>query len=266
MKNLNATSRFFALKSTIIAIAAMASIGAWAQDTTTTTIRNGVPSFNTEVRNAQVVYVEGNDLVLKLENGKVEHLVVPDSDKFTIDGRDVSVSELKPGAKLTQTITTTTAPRYVTSVRNLKGKVWHVTAPGNVIVTLPDHTNQRYSVPKDAKFLVNGKPTTVFNLKKGMLFDATIVTDSTESVVEQAKSVTGTAPAPATAPLLGVLLFQRPAPAIEPVAQPVAVAAEEPPANSLPKTASAIPLMGLLGVFAFAGSFGLRAIRRKVTA
>jgi LPXTG-motif cell wall-anchored protein len=66
--------------------------------------------------------------------------------------------------------------------------------------------------------------------------------------------------------LLGVLLFQRPAPAIEPVAQPVAVAAEEPPANSLPKTASAIPLMGLLGVFAFAGSFGLRAIRRKVTA
>jgi LPXTG-motif cell wall-anchored protein len=238
-------------------------MGAWAQDTTTTTIRHGVPSYNTDVRNAQVVYVEGNDLVLKLENGKVEHLIVPDSDKFTIDGKDVSVSELKPGTKLTQTITTTTAPRYVTSVRTLKGTVWHVNAPSRVIVSLPDHTNQVYSVPQHAKFFVNGKQRTVFDLRKGMSFEATIVSDSTETVYEQAKSVTGTAPVPATVPLLGVLLFQRPAPAIEPVAQPVEVAAEEQPANSLPKTGSALPLMGLLGVSAFAGSFGLRLIRRK---
>ena len=36
-------------------------------------------SYETQVRNAEVVYVEGNDLVLKLDTGKIEHLVVPDS-------------------------------------------------------------------------------------------------------------------------------------------------------------------------------------------
>ena len=42
--------------------------------------QHGEKSFDTQVRNAEVVYVEGNDLVLKMENGKIEHLVVPDSD------------------------------------------------------------------------------------------------------------------------------------------------------------------------------------------
>src|ERR1700734_3183902 len=75
--------------------------GVWAQDTTATSVHHHYPSYNTEVRNAKVVYVEGNDLVLKLENGKVEHLIVPDSDVFTIDGNNVSVSELRPATLLT---------------------------------------------------------------------------------------------------------------------------------------------------------------------
>ena len=87
---------------------ALVALGAWAQDSTTTTIQHGPVSFDTQVRDAEVVYVEGNDLVLKLENGKIEHLVVPDRDKFIIDGNEVSVRELVPGTKLTQTITTAT--------------------------------------------------------------------------------------------------------------------------------------------------------------
>ena len=163
MNSLIAMPRIIARKSTLFAILTMASVGALAQDSTTTTIRHGESSFDTQVKNAQVVYVEGNDLVLKLESGKLEHLV-PDSDKFTIGGKDVTVRELKPGTKLTQTITTTTAPRYITTVRTLKGKVWHVNAPHRVIVTLPDHTNQIFSVPSDAKFIVSGREKTVFDL------------------------------------------------------------------------------------------------------
>jgi hypothetical protein len=52
-----------------------------------------------------VVYVSGNDLVVKLEDGRVEHMVVPDSDKFHIDGRQVSGYDLKLGTKLTETMT-----------------------------------------------------------------------------------------------------------------------------------------------------------------
>ena len=266
MNHVNGTSRNLARKYYLGAVLVLASVAAWAQDTTTTSIQHGVPTYDVAVRGAQVVYVEGNDLVLKLENGKVEHIVVPDSDTFTIDGKKVSVHELKPGTKLTQTIITTTAPRYVNSVRTLKGKVWHVNAPSTVIVSLPDHTNHVYSVPKHAKFIVNGKPKTVFDLRKGMSFEATIVTDSTESTLSQAKSVIGTSPAPATAPLVGVLLFQRPAPAVEASADPVTVAAAEPPADTLPQTGSRLPLVEFFGALALVGGFGLRSIRRKVTA
>jgi LPXTG-motif cell wall-anchored protein len=263
MNNLIAMPRSIARKSGLFAVLAMASVGALAQDSTTTTIRHGETSYDTQVKNAEVAYVEGNDLVLKLESGKLEHLVVPDSDKFTIGGKDVSVRELKAGTKLTQTITTTTAPRYITTVRTLKGKVWHVTAPKSVIVTLPDHSNQAFSVPSNAKFIVNGKEKTVFDLKKGMTFEATIVTDSQETVMSQNKSATGIAPAPRTVPVLGVLLFQRPAPEV--TAAPVEEANAEAPAGSLPETGSEMPLMGLLGGLALAGSFGLRAARQKVT-
>jgi hypothetical protein len=263
MKNLNAMSRRIARNAALIAAVVAASAGGWAQDTTTTTVQNGLPSFVTQVKNAQVVYVEGNDLVLKLESGKLEHLVVPESDKFTIDGKELSVRDLKPGTKITQTITTTTAPRFVTTVRTLKGKVWHVNAPKSVIVSLPDHTNQVFSVPRDAKFIVNGKEKSVFELRKGMSFEATIVTDSSETTMSRAKSVTGVAPAPRIVPVLGVMLFHQPAPDV--ISAPVTEASAEPPAESLPKTATSLPLMGLLGGLALAGSFGLKAVRQKGT-
>ena len=120
-------SRFMALHAVSAVVFTLVAAGAHAQDTTTTTVRHGEPSYETKVKNAQVVYVEGNDLVLKLENGKVEHMVVPASEKFTIDGRDCDGKRnLKTGTKLTQTITTTTTPRYVNTVRVIKGKVCHV--------------------------------------------------------------------------------------------------------------------------------------------
>ncbi len=87
-------------------VLALVALGtAWTQDSTVTTIQHGPSSYETQVKNAEVVYAEGvADLVLKLENGRVEHMVVPDSDRFTIDGKEVGVQELVPGTKLTQTI------------------------------------------------------------------------------------------------------------------------------------------------------------------
>jgi hypothetical protein len=258
MKSLNAMSSSFALKAASVAILAMASAGGWAQDSSITTIRHGEPALETQVRNAEIVYVEGNDLVLKLENGKVEHMVVPSSEKFNIDGREVTVSDLEAGTKLTQTITTTTTPRYVNTVRTLKGKVWHVNAPGSVILTLPDGTNQLYKVPSHAKFTINGQKKTVFELKKGMNLEATIVTDEPQTVVERSKSNIGQAPAPAMPALLGVLLIQRAAPA--PVEVASNVTAEH--ADTLPETASSVPMVGLLGMLGMASAFGLGAIRK----
>ena len=233
------------------------AVGAWAQDTSTATVQHGPSSFETQVRNAEVVYVEGNDLVLKLENGRLEHMIVPDTDKFHIDGRELNVSELTPGMKLTESIITTTTPRYVNTVRTIEGKVWHVNAPKTVILTFPDGTNKQYTVPDHAKFTINGEKKTVFDLRKGMKVQATVVTDETETVLESAKHVVGTAPLPETPQQVGTLLIIRPRPV-----EPITTASAEQLPQELPSTASPLPLIALLGSLAIAASFGLKAIRK----
>ncbi len=247
-------------KGTAAILLALVAFGtAAAQDSTVTTIAHGQPSFDTQVKNAEIVYVEGNDLVLKLENGRVEHLVVPNSDRFTIDGKQFSVHELVPGTKLTQTITTTTTPRYVNSVRTIEGKVWHANAPKSLILTLPDDRNQVFNVPNDAKFTIDGKEKTVFDLKKGMKIKATIVTDEEHTIVESNKVAFGQAPQITMPRATGVLLFLTPS-------QPqVTLASAEQPAEILPETGSSLPLVGLMGTLAIAMSLGLWAVRRTHT-
>ena len=234
------------------------AVAVWAQDISTQTVQHGPSSFETRVRNAEVVYVDGNDLILKVDNGRVEHLVVPESDKFHVDGREVSVYDLKPGMKLTETILTTSIPRYVNTVRTIEGKVWHVNAPHSVIVTLPDHKNVQYKVPSHAEFTVNGQKKTIFDLKKGMQFSATIITDEPETVLEHSKHVVAEAPpSPELPRRVGALLFLTPGPT-----EPTTMASAEQLPEELPKTGSLLPLIGLLGTLATMTSFGVRAIRR----
>jgi hypothetical protein len=258
MKRFINTSRQFTLQALGAAAFTLAVASASAQDTTTTEVRRGEPSYETKVKNAEIVYAEGNNLVLKLEDGRVEHMVVPFDEKFNIDGNELTVNQLKAGTKLTQTVTTTTTPHYVTTVRNLQGKVWHVNAPGSVIVTLPDHTNVLYKVPAHAKFIVNGKEKTVFDLKKGMKINATIVTEEPKNVVEFAKSNTGMAPEPQLPPLLGVLVIEKKAPAMQEVA--ANVTADH--ADTLPETASQLPWLAVFGLAGIASSLGLGAARK----
>lgn len=232
-----------------------------AQNTTTTSVRHGEPNYETTVKNAQVVYVEGNDLILKLENGKIEHMVVPANEKFSVDGREATVHDLKSGSRLTQTITTTTTPRYVQTVQVIKGKVWHVSAPSSVIVSLPDGKNHHFRVPAHATFTVNGQPKTVFDLRKGMTFEATIVTDSPESVVEVNKTHEASTPAPATPRMLGVLLLDQSVPDANELTASVSAEHVGTP-RMLPTTASAVPLLGGLGLAGLGSSFGLWLRRR----
>lgn len=256
-------ARFKALHAVSAVVFALMAAGAHAQDTTTTTVRHGESSYETKVKNAQVVYVEGNDLVLKLENGKVEHMVVPASEKFTIDGRDLTVSQLKTGTKLTQTVTTTTTPRYVNSVRVIKGKVWHVNAPGSVILTMPEGNNQVFNMPNDAKFTVGGKPATAFDLRKGMKIEATVVTDEPQTLVASNKATVGQAPALSTPPMVGLLLFPRYEPVVAQEASNVTAEHVDPLPASLPDTGSELPLIGLLGALGVASSFGLYLTRKR---
>jgi hypothetical protein len=265
MNRIISKTRIAALYALGAAAFTLAAAGASAQDTTTTSTNRGVSQYQATVRNAQIVYVEGNNLVLKLEDGKIEHLIVPASEKFTIDGKELTVDKLKAGTKLTQTIVTTTTPHYVKTIRVLKGKVWHVNAPGSIFVRLPDGTSQMYKVPYHAKFFIHGKQMSVFDIRKGMNIEATIVTDEEHSVVEMTKSNYGYTPPPAIVPLFDVLLIQ-PAPMPRPVEASVTAEHADPSpevASALPSTASSLPLLGLLGGLGIASSFSLALARKR---
>jgi LPXTG-motif cell wall-anchored protein len=124
---------------------------------------------------------------------------------------------------------------------------------------LPDNKNQVFNVPNDAKFTIDGKEKTVFDLRKGMKVKATIVTDEEHTIVESNKLAFGQAPQIATPSATGVLLFLIPS-------QPqVTLASAEQPADMLPETGSSLPLVGLMGTLAIAMSLGLWAVRRTRT-
>ena len=225
-----------------------------AQDTSkTSTSQSDQATVTTEVKSAEVVYVSGNDVVVKMDdNGQIKHVVVPDDVKINVDGKDLTVHDLQPGMHVTKTITTTSVPKTITTIRTVKGKVWYVNPPSSVILTLPDGTNKQYTAPKGQKFLMNGKMHDLFDIKKGDVISATAITESPEIEQASARSVTGTpAPPPPTPPAEAVLLIEEPTPA----------AAPEVAQATLPKTGSTIPLIGLLGLLLLGVGCTLRATR-----
>jgi LPXTG-motif cell wall-anchored protein len=239
-----------------------------AQVKTETETKAGQATHEVKVERAEVVYVTGNDLVVKMEDGQIRHIPnVPESARVNVEGKELGIHDLKPGMKLERTITTTTTPRTVTTVQTVTGKVWQVTPPTSVILTLEDGTNQRFKIPKGQKFTVNGQQTDAFGLKKGMMISATKVVEVPETVVEQQRQLTGTMPPPppappADAPILVVEERRPPAAAPAAPAAPAAVASAEPAPTQLPKTASSTPLIGLLGLVSLGLALSLRIIRR----
>jgi hypothetical protein len=201
--------------------------------------------------------VEGNDLIVKMEDGQIRHIAnVPESARVEVDGKQLGIHDVKPGMKLQRTITTTTTPRTITTVQSVTGKVWHVSPPSSVILTLENGKNQSFKIPKGQKFTVDGQTVDAFGLKKGMKISATKVVEVPETVVSEEKRLSGKLPPappppPADVPILVAAAEPAPAPA-----------AESAPEN-LPKTGSPLPLIGLLGLLFSGTSFGMRMLRRS---
>jgi len=233
---------------------------AGAQVQTTTTTTHGQATKEVKVEHGEVLLVEGNDLFVKTEDGSIRHFPnIPESDQITVDGKSVGIHELKPGMKLQRTITITTTPKTVTTVQSVTGKVFHVSAPNSVILTLDDGTNQSFKIPKGQKFTINGNETDAFGLKKGMKVSATKIVEEPMTVVEHQRQVTGKMPPPPPAPPADV-------PVLIVVAMPAPAPAAETPASAapaaLPKTGSELPLIGLLGLACLSASLGLKLVRR----
>jgi hypothetical protein len=83
-----------------------------------------------------------------------------------------------------QTIATA-APRVVSTVETVTGKVWQVNPPSRGVLTLAKRENQEFKIPKGQKFVIDGQET-----------GAQRVTEVLETVVAQEIKSTGTAPLP----------------------------------------------------------------------
>jgi LPXTG-motif cell wall-anchored protein len=237
-----------------------------AQVQTEKTTTKGQPNVETTVERGEVVNVSGNDLVVKMEDGQIRNFPnVPESARITVGGQQLSIHDLKPGMKLERTITTTTTPQVVTTVQSVKGKVWQVSPPSSVILTLEDGSNQQFKIPQGQKFMVDGRETDAFGLRKGMNISATRIVTVPLNVVEQQRTVTGQMPPPPpTEAIQGPVLIvveKRPAQ----VAQ-AAPAEAQPQPKKLPQTASELPLIALIGTLLFLFGTVLVLFRKRESA
>jgi len=234
----------------VVCLAAPAAAASAQQSTTTS-----------ETKHFQVISVEGNKVVAKLPEGARE-ITVPEDFRFTVDGREVSVHELQPGMKGTAKITTitTVTPVTVTEVRN--GEVMQ--ASGSSIIVKSANGIKMFNEGDIAKrnvtILKDGKPASIADFHTGDRLTATIVTEKPPKVMTQRQvqaTLTGATPTATTGA----------APAARTAAAPAAPAPTTgtgaAPARKLPKTASQVPLLGLLGALSLAIALGLSLGRRR---
>jgi hypothetical protein len=199
----------------------------------------------TETKSFQVITVDGNLLVVRLPEGTRE-IAVPEGFMFTVDGKQLSVRELKPGMRGTATITTktTVTPVTVTEVKN--GTV--VQSSGANVIIRTDEGLRSFGPgeldKRGVKIMRDGRPATIADLRQGDRLTATIVTSMPPRVVTEKEVMATTAKPGAPAATAGASASGAP-----PTAQSASAGqSTASPARTLPSTASPLPLLGVAGL------------------
>ena len=219
-------------------------------------------STTTATKKFQVIAVDGNQLVVKLPEGTRE-LTVPDDFQFNVDGKMLSVRELKPGMAGTATITTktTVVPVTVTEVKN--GTVMQVT--GSSIIVRTDGGVKMFTQSdidkRGVKIMRAGKPAQVSDFRQGDKLSATIITSLPPKVLteQEVQATLASAPASSTA-RAGAAAGGGSAGSAGSASGGTGQAGA--PARTLPKTASSRPLVELASVLALSMGLAL-TIRRR---
>jgi len=232
------------LATVIVGLTATASM---AQTTTTTQ----------QTKTFTIISVDGNQLIVKLPEGTRE-LTVPDDFRFTVDGKQLAVQELKAGMNGTAVITTrtTTTPVTVTEVKN--GTVMQ--ASGSSIIVRTDEGFKVFTQgdvdKRGVKIIRDGKPAQVSDFRENDRLSATIVTSRPPRVMtEQQVNAALAKPAAGAA---------APARSAAPAATGGAAAAAPAEPKKLPKTATAWPAVGLGSMLLIASGLALTIRRRTI--
>jgi len=212
-----------------------------------------------DIRSGEVLSVQGNNLVVRGPQG-VREFNIPEDFRFDLDGKQLSVHELKPGMKLTALIRTTTAPIELTTTELRNAEVVHTI--GNAIVVRNTDTGQYRKFTsdemKDLDLVIyrDGQAVAPSSLRKGDKISALVVTKLPPVTLTQQDIAVLAENAPPPPP--------KPKPAAAVAAAPKAEPAPPPPpAEKLPKTGSSLPLVGLFGVLLLGLGAALTIRRRR---
>lgn len=235
------------------AMVCAAAVAAQAQTTAT----------STETKSFEVLAVDGNRLVVRLPEGTRE-LTVADDFRFTVNGQQLSVQQLKAGMRGTATITTrtTSTPVTVTEIKN--GTVAMQT--GMSIIVRTDEGLKSFTqgdVDKRGVTIIRaGKPARVSDFRQGDRLSATIITSMPPRVVTE-QEVQATLSAAGGAGSAGAA---RPASAAGSAsaggASSASGSASGGGTRTLPKTASQWPLLGLASALSLAMGLAMTLRRR----
>jgi LPXTG-motif cell wall-anchored protein len=224
----------------------------------------------TETKKFQIIAVDGNQLVVKLPEGTRE-LTVPDDFRFDVDGKLLSVHELKPGMTGTATVTTktTVTPVTVTEVKN--GTVLHVA--GTSIIVRTDEGNKMFTQSdidkRGVKIMREGQPAQISDFRANDRLSATIITTKpprvmTEREVQATLAKSGAGAGAGTPAAAAPSASSTSAPSTpQAAAAPAATSGAAP--KKLPKTASPLPVLGLVGLASLVAGLGLTVRRRRAT-
>ena len=224
-------------------------------------------STSTETKSFEVLAVDGHTLVVRLPEGTRE-LTVADDFRFTVNGQQLSVTQLKPGMKGTAVVTTrtTVTPVTVTEIKN--GTVAMQT--GMSIIVRTDEGIKSFTQgdidKRGVKIYRSGKLAQISDFREGDKLSATIITTMPPKILTE-KEVQATL---ATAKTAGGGAAPKSASAGNTAAKPAGSAPASASgggggARTLPKTASHRPLVGFGGAVSLMIGIVLGIRRRFVS-
>ncbi len=189
----------------------------------------------TEVNKFEILAVDGNNLVVRNEKGTNEY-VVPDDFRFTVDGKKLSVKELKPGMKGTATVTTKTTITPLTVTEIKEGTV--VSATEYTVNVRSSEGVRRFTQSqlddRGVQILKEGRIIRIRDLRQGDQITATIFSKAPPVVLTETEvqaTLAAAAPAtPAAAAPTQAATAAPPAAAPPATPEPVKAAPASPPA------------------------------------
>lgn len=193
----------FTLPAIVAVVTLGLSLPSIAQETSTTTTTPKSATSVITIDTAEVIYVSGDDAVLKLPDGNLRLLSVYPTTPLMVDGKATKVSDLKPGTTLSHVQVNRRVESDVTTVTQINGTV---TAKKGRILTLrlDDGTSKIYQVPHDATFNVNGRDVDYNGITTGSKISATVVKTEGLSTASSKAVAVGQTP-----PQSGTLLIER---------------------------------------------------------